>query len=177
MSSLTKPLPVLFFTSFLYHHEMHNQDSLTSVWSERFGEPIIFKHPFFPMANYYSREMGDSKLLERFFLFSIVPAKRELLVDHKLWADQFEKKYSSDGKREVNLDPGYVSLENVVLATGKNYSHRVFLQQGVFAELTLIFKQPSFVATPWCYPDYAHPEVIEFFNWYRQFLHLKVKDH
>lgn len=175
MSQLSAPLPILNFTSVLYRTDKHTEEEIISLWEKRFGESMIFHHHFFPMKEYYSSEMGEEDLLGRFFLISTTPALREDLIAHKIWADNLEQEFSENKKRTLNLDPGYVSLENVVLSTGKNYSHRVFLGAGVFAELTLIFKQPSFVVTNWTYPDYAHPQVIEFFNWIRNFLLVQVK--
>ena len=175
MSDLHEPLPVLFFASFLYHQNKHNLDELKKLWSDRFGASLVFHHPYFPMKSYYSKEMGEENKLSRFFIVAETLQNRNQLVEHKIWADAQERLFGPANARSVNIDPGYISLENVILSTGKNYSHRVFLERGVYAELTLIFKQPSFCATSWCYPDYAHPEVIDFFNWTRQFLLVKVK--
>jgi hypothetical protein len=51
-----------------------------------------------------------------------------------------------------------------VLATGKNYIHRIYLRKGIYADLTLVFKRGGFVPLEWTYPDYADPEMIESFN-------------
>ncbi|MCK4785250.1 MAG: DUF4416 family protein, partial [Desulfobacteraceae bacterium] len=63
-----------------------------------------------------------------------------------------------------NIDPGCISPERLILATGKNYVHRIYLSKGIYADLTLIFKKGSFSPLKWTYPDYADPEVIGFFN-------------
>lgn len=174
MSQLTKPLPVLKFSSFLFNTNYFSSQKLIDIWQERFGEGMFLQHSYFPMKKYYSKEMGMETDLQRFFLFSLAPTDRIDLIEDKLWADHLEQKFLNSNNRTVNIDPGYVSLENVILSTGKNYSHRIFLGQGVFAELTLIFKQPSFIVTNWTYPDYSDPQLIEFFNWIRQFLFTKV---
>jgi hypothetical protein len=59
----------------------------------------------------------------------------------------------------VNLDPGLLTPENFILATGKNFSHRVYLGNGVFADLTLVYRNGGFHPLPWTYPDYASEEV------------------
>lgn len=61
--------------------------------------------------------------------------------------------------RRVNIDPGYVNGWQVVLASVKNYAHRIYLGQGVFAEITLVYRKSSFHSLPWTYPDYQDPEV------------------
>jgi hypothetical protein len=62
----------------------------------------------------------------------------------------------------VNLDPGLLTEENFILATGKNYSHRVYLRDGVFADLTLVYRKGEYLPLPWTYPDYASPAIREF---------------
>jgi hypothetical protein len=58
--------------------------------------------------------------------------------------------------RRVNLDPGLITLERLVLASGKNFTHRIYLGQGIWADLTLIYnKKTGWVVLPWTFPDYA----------------------
>ena len=60
------------------------------------------------------------------------------------------------GSRRVNLDPGLITLERLVLASGKNFTHRVYLGQGIWADLTMIYnKKTGWVVLPWTFPDYA----------------------
>lgn len=59
----------------------------------------------------------------------------------------------------MNLDPGLVTPENFILATGKNFSHRIYLRDGVFADLTLVYRKGEYRALPWTYPDYASREI------------------
>ena len=75
---------------------------------------------------------------------------------------------SSNNKRRVNIDPGYISLDKLVLFTTKNYSHRIYLNEGIYAEVTLKFERKSFVPLPWTYPDYKTLEYIDFFNKIRE---------
>ena len=67
-----------------------------------------------------------------------------------------------DGKRSVNIDPGYLLYERFVLATGKNYSHRIYVGQGIYADLTLIFQKGAYRPLPWTYPDYADAPMADF---------------
>ena len=68
----------------------------------------------------------------------------------------------------VNLDPGYISEVKLVLATTKNYAHRIYLRDGIYGDVHLSFTQNSFQVQPWTYPDYQQKAVIEFFNLVRQ---------
>jgi hypothetical protein len=76
-------------------------------------------------------------------------------------------------KRTLNLDPGYLSLAKVVLASTKDYSHRLYLGRGIYGEVTLFFKDKSYNPYPWTYPDYRTPEYINFFNQMRKICYNK----
>jgi hypothetical protein len=117
---------------------------------------------FFDRTKYYAREMGWP-LHRRFVSFErlIRPLN---IVEIKLRTNRIENDHLQDGKRQINIDPGYISLERLVLATGKNYSHRIYLSKGIYVDLSLIFYKGSFVPLQWTYKDYASPENIAFFN-------------
>ena len=68
----------------------------------------------------------------------------------------------------MNLDPGLITAERLVLATGKNYSHRIYLGKGIFADLTLVFFKGTYRPLPWTYPDYQDPRTIGMFNKIRE---------
>ena len=70
--------------------------------------------------------------------------------------------------RLINIDPGYVDLAKLVLATTKDYAHRIFLRKGIFAEITLTFRGSSFSVNDWTYPDYRSKEYIDIFNQIRK---------
>jgi hypothetical protein len=120
--------------------------------------------PFIPFdrTRYYEKEFGWP--LERRFVSFRELRSPESLVEIKLKTNDIEARFSKDGRRSVNIDPGYICLERLVLATGKNYTHRIYLNNGIYADLTLIFKRGTFQALPWTYPDYAEPGTIEYFN-------------
>ena len=117
---------------------------------------------FFDRTKYYAREMGWP-LHRRFISFEILvpPGK---LVEVKLKTNAIEQQYLIDGNRRLNIDPGYISPERLILATGKNYVHRVYLSHGIYADLTLICQKEGFQPLKWTYPDYADPKTIWFFN-------------
>jgi hypothetical protein len=117
---------------------------------------------FFDRTRYYEKEIGWP--LHRRFLSFKALIRPEAIVDIKLQTNELEKEYLEEGKRRVNIDPGYVALERLVLATGKNYTHRVYLSKGIYADLTLVFHQGSFQTLAWTYRDYAEPAVIGYFN-------------
>ena len=124
---------------------------------ERVSQPF-----FFDRTRYYAKEMGWP-LFRRFVSFKKL-IKPEDIVRSKLKTNEIEQQYLDSDNRLVNIDPGILSAERLVLATGKNYIHRVYLSQGIYADVTLVYKSGSFRSLDWTYPDYASEEVIVFFN-------------
>lgn len=107
----------------------------------------------FDYTAYYEKEMGRD-LWRRVLAFRPLVAQ-ERLPEIKSTTNAIERTRALDGRRPVNIDPGYLLLERFVLATGKNYSHRIYLRQGIYADLTLIYRRGAYHALPWTYPDYA----------------------
>ena len=121
---------------------------------------------FFDRTKYYEKEMGWP-LHRRFISFKTLVRPQDI-VEIKWKTNALEKKESQRGKRKINIDPGYVALERLVLATGKNYTHRIYLSKGIYADLTLIFQRGSFSPLAWTYQDYGDPESIDYFNGVRE---------
>lgn len=82
----------------------------------------------------------------------------------KLLTNEMEQDLSLEGRRRVNIDPGYLSLAKVVLATTKDYSHRLYLGQGIYGEVTLTCAKGRFSSFPWTYPDYQTQAYQQFFK-------------
>ena len=116
----------------------------------------------FDRTKYYAKEMGWP-LHRRFISFKNL-IRPEAIVETKLSTNKLEHKYICDGKRQINIDPGYISFERLILATGKNYTHRIYLSRGIYADLTLIFHGGSFRPLRWTYRDYSDPVTIDYFN-------------
>lgn len=127
--------------------------------TERYGRADFISEPTpFAYTDYYEREFGGS-LIRRFVAFERL-IRPESLPDVKVWTNALEKRLSAEGQRRVNIDPGYLAAAHLILATGKGFSHRPYLRDGIYADLTLIYRERSFHSLPWTYPDYAGLEVI-----------------
>jgi len=159
MGKVKQPPPVKLMCSIFTADETLlavARDALTSQWGplDYQSEVLPFKH-----TTYYAREFGEN-LLRQIVAFAILIAP-ERLAEIKHATNDLERTWSVDGRRRVNLDPGYVSLSKLVLATTKDYAHRIYLGQGIYAEVTLQFKHGAFRAFEWTYPDYASPRYLE----------------
>jgi len=131
--------------------------------SAEFG-PIDYESEVlsFDTTTYYAAEFGEN-LCRKFVSFAELIDPGEL-AGIKLFTNALEMELAADGKRRINLDPGYLSLGKLVLATTKDWQHRIYLGQGIFAEVTLRFQKGSFHPWEWTYPDYRSQEYISIFN-------------
>lgn len=115
----------------------------------------------FNFTSYYFSEMG-SPLFRQFVSFNEL-LDPELLPEIKKFTNSMEEKFSKNGKRLVNLDPGYISDANVIIATTKNHYHRVPLSDGIYAHIEYVFKAKRIKCLEWTYPDFKSDEYKEFF--------------
>ncbi|MFZ0614421.1 MAG: DUF4416 family protein [Desulfobacterales bacterium] len=111
--------------------------------------------PWFDFAgtHYYETEMG-SPLSRRMVVFKDL-IRQDELAEIKRQTNAIEGRYGREGRRSVNIDPGYLLRERFVLATGKNFAHRIYIGKGIYADLTLIYRNGGFEPLAWTYPDYA----------------------
>ncbi|MFA4916068.1 MAG: DUF4416 family protein [Syntrophales bacterium] len=128
----------------------------------------------FNYTDYYAKEMGPA-LVRRFVSFESL-VRPESLPDIKIGTNGIEERFSVNGKRSVNIDPGYISYAHIILATGKGYSHRPYLRNGIYADLTLLYQDKTFCSLPWTYPDYAEVDIVEMFNKIRAKYVLQAKE-
>ena len=129
----------------------------------------------FDYTYYYHSEMGSP--LKRKIISMKELIKHEGLVDIKLKTNEIENLHLNESKgRRINIDPGVISKERLVLATGKNAPHRVYLERGIYADLTLIFEKGDFKPQSWTYPDYASDEYRSIFKEIRDNYLLNLKD-
>lgn len=129
-------------------------DEAIAKLSVHYGQPDFLSDVvLFDYTNYYHREMGEN--LVRRFLSMEKLIRPEALPDIKLATNRIEDEFTQEGKRRVNIDPGYISKGHLILATGKSYAHRPYLRDGIYADLTLFYQNKKFCTLPWTYPDYA----------------------
>ncbi len=158
MSKPTDALPVkLVFSVFAPASGILN-DAISRL-SGLYGRPdFISAEMPFHYTDYYHPEMG-APLVRRFLSMEKL-FRPELLPDIKLATNDLEQESLREGHRSVNVDPGYLSLAHLILATGKGYTHRPYLRDGIYADLTLIYQGKKFCALPWTYPDYADEQQL-----------------
>ncbi len=128
----------------------------------------------FDFTDYYYKEMG-SPLYRRLIAFKPL-IDQESLASIKIATNVLENLCLSEGNRQVNIDPGYLLSSRFVLATGKEYSHRIYIGKNIYADLTLMYTKKGFKTLEWTYPDYASVAVTSFLEKVRNKYLLDLKE-
>ncbi len=163
MSNPSKPTQSILFSGFIFKEKeilLNLNLELKNLWGS-----ILFESENFPfeITKYYYKEMGEP-LYRKFILFENILEDPSKIVEIKLKSYELEKKYSVEGKRKINIDPGYLNKFQVVITTFKNFSHRIYLGKGVYAHLEYIFKKKKPTPLPWTYPDFLQENYINLFE-------------
>lgn len=158
---------VLFMAILLKEQELF--EDMNSLLQKEFGE-ILFKTTLqdWNWTDYYKEEMGEG--LKRAFIFFKNIIDPSELSEIKLKTNKIEERFSVNSNRRVNLDPGYITPSKVVLASTKNYCHRIYIGKGIYAEISLYYKGNSFKPHIFTYRDYTAPETISIFNAVREMI-------
>ena len=166
MSRPEKPLPAKLVIG-VFLKEKRSISSVAKDLSRSFG-PMDMVSRWFPfdLTTYYEKEMG-APLFRRIFVFQAL-IEQHALPEIKILTNQLESKYLNNNKRTINVDPGYMLRERFVLATGKNFSHRIYIGQHIYADLTLIYTKGRFQALPWTYPDYREENMLAYLKKIRE---------
>lgn len=174
MSVVGKPQPAYLFTAVLFSKGV-DPNSFLGLLSSKIGEFLISSRVMdFVWSDYYEKEMG--KDLKRIFVVYKDFVQRDKIVAVKRLTDEMEKLYVKNGKRTVNIDPGLVCMENLILATNKSFFQRIYLNDGVYAEVTLFYRNNTYNPVEyWTYPEYRSTPVLEFFNGIRDTLSRNIQ--
>lgn len=172
MGKCRLPDKVQLFAGLLYSDDSvcrHAVKSLERVFgrTDFTSEEMPFNH-----TDYYHDEFGPT-LIRKFVSF-----KRLFNLDNlfraKLRTNTIETRMAKTGKRRINIDPGYLNLSKVVLFTTKDFSHRLYLGNGIYAESTLFYREGMYNPWPWTYPDYKSLDYARLFESIRQLYRIKV---
>jgi hypothetical protein len=149
-------------------------DRLEEAIEKRFG-PIEARSDAFDFGetDYYQDEMGEG-LKRIFYSFSdlIDPAR---LVDVKIESNRIEDEFALDGRRRVNVDPGYLDFYKLVLASAKFQGQKVYLGKGVYADPTLYYDK-GWKSCDWSFPDFKSGRYDEFLSGVRRSYKNKMRN-
>jgi hypothetical protein len=157
MSILQPPKPAKLVIG-IFTAEVNIVETLVPELISHFGRvDLVSPWMAFNYTHYYEPEMG-SPLHRRVYSFKSLIGQQDL-ADVKIATHQIE---------HANIDPGYLVRERFVLASSKNFSHRICIGAGIYADLTLIYQKGRFRQLPWTYPDYADDTMLNFLEQVRK---------
>ncbi|MDR0676781.1 MAG: DUF4416 family protein [Elusimicrobiota bacterium] len=168
---------VLLFIGIIYSREnKSNLNKIKDTLIEKFGNIILdMQAVSFDYTSYYNLEMGNN--LEKIF-YAFEHFINSLDISKiKIFTNEIEQRFAAiDKKRKFNLDPGYLDLAKIVLVSTKDFAHRIYIGDEIFAELTMLYNNPKkskeisrYKFLPWTYPDFKTENYLEFFIRARNF--------
>jgi hypothetical protein len=177
MGDIGQHKPVLLIAAVTSRNEVAFEwaaEQTAVVWG-----PIVKQSPIFDFTetDYYAETMGRN-LKKQLLAFERLFDPAEI-ADSKILSNQFEENFKSQHRfpepRPINIDPGYISEAKLVLVTTKDRDHRIYLRDGIFAEVTLHFRGRQWTHSRWTYPDYQRADFQEFFTACREWLREQLR--
>ena len=167
MSRPREPQPVKLISSIL-GADSQATNTVIELLRNKFGETDYVSDALkFDFTDYYEPEMGGG-LQRRLISFTKLIMPDEL-PEIKLETNKLEEDFAGpDGKRSLNLDPGYIALCHLILATGKAFTHRPYLRDGIYADMTLVYRAGRFQTLEWTFPDYGSEEMLKILTMLRE---------
>lgn len=171
MGKITEERPVKYIAGLLYSSEIEEALELLSPFlGDIDGQS---REAEFSFTDYYEREMG--KNLKRAFVSFKKLQPPALIADIKANTNRVESETSRSGKRIFNIDPGYLDLSKLVVASTKDATYRIYIKNGIFAQGMLYFASNSYRPWEWTYSDYRENFSVEFFNKVREIYRKQIE--
>ncbi len=177
MGEIQNPRQVLLVVPVISRHEAALAwavDRSTEVW----GDLALRSESFeFTETSFYERTMG-ANLKKTFLAFARLIDADELASIKRLtnqWELEYAQQSDHEESRPLNLDPGYITEAKLVLATTKDRDHRIYLGDGIYAEITLYYHHGNWTARDWTYPDYRRADFHQFFTTCREYLRSRYR--
>jgi hypothetical protein len=172
MGEIREPTTVLLMMAAISRHD-EALDWARDWTAANYGEIALESARFsFDETDYYAESMG-ANLKKTFWAFAALISPDDLATI-KRTTNAAERQYAAHHghaePRPLNLDPGYLSESKLVLASTKDHAHRLYLRDGIYAEITLRFRDRKWQPWDWTYPDYRRADFQEFFSECRELL-------
>ncbi len=169
----SEPIPVKLFCGVLYSDEQLLNDSRLLL-VEKYGEIDYQGDQFnFEISEYYRPEMGWP-IYRRFWAFETLINPNEI-ARLKIECNEIEDQLTVDGNRKVNLDPGYMDYDKIVLASAKYNGQKIYLDYGIYADLTLRYEKGEYYPYPWSFPDFKEGQYNQTFLRIREIYKVQLK--
>ncbi|MFH1762376.1 MAG: DUF4416 family protein [bacterium] len=150
-------------------------DLTLKLLGNKYGEQDCISQVYrFDVTNYYESELGEQ--INRSFVSFNRLINPQDLPGIKLETNGIEEEYTVNGKREINIDPGYMDYDKMVLASAKQGPYKLYLDQGIWGDLTLHYEKGKFIALPWAFADFKDGRYEKYFLGVRQRYKSGLKD-
>jgi hypothetical protein len=172
MGNISNPASALLIVAVTSRHEAAlawSRETAEAAWGACALQSPAFS---FSETDYYEATMGTG-LFKQFLAFQrlIDPARLAAVKRQtNVWEAEYTGAAGHAEPRPLNLDPGYITLGKLVLASTKDHVHRIYLNDGIYAEITLYYKDKRWCHREWTYPDYRRADYQKFFSGCRDFL-------
>ena len=176
MGQLTSHYPVLLIAAVTSRYESAIQWSITQA-AKQWGAVQLKSDVFdFTETGFYAKTMGlDLRKQLVAFQFTDPAALADFKIASNLWEEQYAASHPHPETRPLNIDPGYITEAKLVLATTKDRDHRIYLRDGIYAEVTLHYQQHKWTQSRWTYPDYQRDDFQSFFTECRDLVRRRNK--
>ncbi|MBC7352253.1 MAG: DUF4416 family protein [Thermogutta sp.] len=142
--------------------------------------PLALESPAFPFSHtdYYTSTMGPDLKKVFFAPADLIDPGRlpAIKIQTNSWEAEYAELRLFPEPRPLNIDPGYLTLGKLVLASTKDFTHRIYLGLGIYGEVTLFYRHQRWQHHEWTFADYRQPEYHEFFNRCRDYLHERLRE-
>lgn len=166
--------PVKFFVSVIYH-DQKNFDEVSAAIRQSMGDIDTESEPFpFDFTDYYTSEMGSP--LFRVFFSLAKPGPADGILSIKKACLELETRFSAGNHRQVNLDPGYIDLYKLVLVSEKYLGHKIYLSEGICADMVLFLGKKKVTPFRWTFPDFKSGRYDEYILRLRRDYLRQLKD-
>ena len=177
---MTRPKPFLpaKLVCGVIHGEASFYEQARTRLVGQFGAIDLESPPFpFDLTGYYETEMGPG--LRRRFMSFVEPVDPQDLPEIKLLTNGLEEEIGTaakEGGRAVNIDPGYLTASALIMATAKDFSHRIPLRKGIYGHLELLFTKKGVRLLDWTYPDIRRGPCLDFLLAVRRIHLVELRD-
>ncbi|MBP9023612.1 MAG: DUF4416 family protein [Spirochaetes bacterium] len=172
MAEIICPPKAKLFCGFIYSDEEILNKSI-SLLSESYGKIILESESFPFQHTCYYESMGQN--LKKALIAFDPLIERDQMSLIKTHSNEIENLFLDNGKRRINIDPGYLTLSNVYLASCKEYYHRIYIGNGIYLENEYYWSKKDYVFFEWTYPDYKTEGYLNFFKELRKIYSLELK--
>ena len=167
-----KQLVKVKLISGIFYRDIDTYEQVKQKLVEEFGE-IDFEsseYDFNEFTDYYEKEMGTC-LKKRIISFHQL-IDRDILADIK---ENIEDSFSTNNNRDINIDTGYLTQHNIVLASAKQMPHKVSIGKGYFGDVVLTYSNNNYYHYFKTFMDHKSDKVKDIYKKIRQIYIKQIK--